>query len=383
MKREIASGVVAFAAFVGVLLAAHGLSAQAPPAATISLPEPGEAKELYAGCNLVSVTFPDGTASEEVIDAVTPPETVQALWRQTPALDRFEGFSPAFPQASDLLIVDFLDPVWICIPRSLGTPSSPTPTPAPASVPPSPTPTPAPAPLLTADLAITELFLQSRPQGNVIARLVNNGPDILSDVIVELSCGTLDVVRYDGSPAWGQGFEGPITVSLSPGQTADFPTALSIDVSQAYYIVSCTAEVDFYDANLSNNVSGRVFSLEADLAVTDIFPDSLPEGKVYARITNNGPDSLVNTTVLLGCSYVATTSTLQTWTKANAPSFTTVSLNPGQTKEFDVNMSIDNSCTKYDVTCEVQVAFYDANKTNNSYSETIPMWSGGGFRCPY
>jgi hypothetical protein len=383
LKKELIVGLAVVAAVVAGLLAAHGLSAQAQPAATIAMPEPGEAKDLYEGCNLVSLTFPDGTTSEEVIDAVTPPGMVQALWRQTPALDRFEGFSPAFPQASDLLEVSFLEPVWICIPRSLGPKATPTPTPAPAWVPPSPTPTPAPASALTADLAITELLLQSRPQGNVIARIKNNGPGTLSNVTTTISCGTESVVRYDGAPAAGEGFEGPLIVSLGPGQTADFPTALSIDISQATYVVSCTVEVTFADSDLSNNVSGRAFSLEADLAVTDIFPDNLPEGKVYARITNNGPDSLVNTTVLLGCSYVATTSTLQTWTKANAPSFTTVSLNPGQTKEFDVNMSIDNSCTKYDVTCEVQVAFYDANKTNNSYSETIPMWSGGGFRCPY
>jgi hypothetical protein len=223
--------------------------------------------------------------------------------------------------------------------------------------------------------------LQNRPQGNVIARIKNNGPGTLSNVTTTISCGTESVVRYDGAPAAGEGFEGPLIVSLGPGQTADFPTALSIDVSQAYYIVSCTVEVDFYDANLSNNVSGRVFSLEADVAVTDIFPDNQPEGKLYARLTNNGPDSLVNTTVLLGCSYVATTTDLRTWTKAVAPAFTTVNLSPGQTKEFDVTMSIDNSCTKYDVTCQVQVQFYDSNAANNTYFEAIPQWTGGGYRC--
>jgi hypothetical protein len=372
---------VAVLALAAVLLAVHGPSAQAQPAATIAMPEPGEAKDLYEGCNLLSLTFPDGTTSEEVIDAVTPPGTVQALWRQTPALDRFEGFSPAFPQASDLLEVSFLEPVWICIPRSLGPKATPTPTPAPAWAPPTPTPTPAPASALTADLAITELLLQNRPQGNVIARIKNNGPGTLSNVTTTISCGTESVVRYDGAPAAGEGFEGPLIVSLGPGQTADFPTALSIDVSQAYYIVSCTVEVDFYDANLSNNVSGRVFSLEADVAVTDIFPDNQPEGKLYARLTNNGPDSQVKTTDLLGCSYVATTTDLRTWTKAVAPSFTTVSLSPGQTKEFDVTMSIDNSCTWYDVTCEVQVQFSDSNAANNTYFEAIPQWTGGGYRC--
>jgi len=380
MKRRLPTAVLAGLAMV--LLAGSGASVLAQPVASIALPDPGEAKELYAGCNLVSLTFPDGTTSEEVLHAVTPPESVQALWRQTPALDRFEGFSPAFPQASDLLRVNFLDPVWICIPRSLGPPTTPTPTPA---VPPAgtATPTPTPAPQLTADLAITELLLQSRPQGYVVARFMNNGPDTLSNVTVTLSCGEESVMPYDGSPASGTGFEAPITVTLTPGQTWDFPTALTLDLSKAAYTVSCTVDADFYDPNTANNVSGRVFSLEADLAVTDIFPDNQPEGRLWARITNNGPDTLVNTTVLLGCSYVATTTWLSTWTEVVAPTFTTVTLAPGQTKEFYTLMSIDNSCTWYDVTCKVQVAFYDSNNANNSYFEKIPQWTGGGYRCPY
>ena len=181
-----------------VLLAGSGASVSAQPLASIALPEPGGAKELFAGCNLLSLTFPDGTTSEEVLDAVTPPGAVEALWRQTAALDRFEGFSPAFPQASDLLKVNFLDPVWICIPRPLKPPTTPTPTPA---APPAGTPTPTPAPQLTADLAITELLLQSRPQGYVVARFINNGPDTLSNVTVTLSCGEDSVMPYDGSPA--------------------------------------------------------------------------------------------------------------------------------------------------------------------------------------
>ena len=238
---------------------------------------------------------------------------------------------------------------------------------------------------MTADLAITELLLQSRPQGNVVARIKNNGPGGLTNVIVQLRCETRSVQRYDGGPPSGEGVEGPITVSLSPGQTADYPSALSIDVSQATYAVVCTVEVDFADPNLSNNFLEEVFSLNADLAVTDIFPENPGQGKLYARVTNNGPDSLVNTTFLLGCSYVATNSQAQTWTKANAPSFTTASLNPGETKEFWVHMSVDASCIKYDVTCQVQAEFNDSNSANNSYSETIPMYSvlPNDYRCPF
>src|SRR4030042_1838683 len=103
-------------ALVVALLAARGLPVRAQAVASISLPSPGETVELYPGCNNISLTFPDGTASDTVVQAVTPTGAVQALWHHNAAERRFEGFSPAAPQASDLLTVDFLNSVWLCLP---------------------------------------------------------------------------------------------------------------------------------------------------------------------------------------------------------------------------------------------------------------------------
>jgi hypothetical protein len=113
MKR-LAVTVVGLALVVA-LLAARGSLVHAQPVASITLPEPGGTEQLYEGCNNISLTFPDGTASETVLQAVTPTEAVQAMWRHNAAQNRFEGFSPAAPQASDLLTVDFLDAVWLCV----------------------------------------------------------------------------------------------------------------------------------------------------------------------------------------------------------------------------------------------------------------------------
>jgi len=128
-----------------VLVAAHGLSVQAQPVASITLPSPGGTEQLYSGCNNIALTFPDGTASETVVQAVTPAGVVQAMWRHNAALNKFEGFSPAAPQASDLLTVNFLDAVWVCVTG----PPTPTRTPPPAEptstlVPPPTTNTPVP-----------------------------------------------------------------------------------------------------------------------------------------------------------------------------------------------------------------------------------------------
>ncbi len=123
-----------FTVAVVVAAAAGLLAAHAQPVATIALPEPGAAKELYPGCNAVAVTFPDGTSSQTVANAVSPAGSLQAIWSYDTAQQRFTAFSPAAPQASDLLSVDFLDAVWVCL---AGVPLAPSATPNAVSVPPT------------------------------------------------------------------------------------------------------------------------------------------------------------------------------------------------------------------------------------------------------
>jgi hypothetical protein len=368
--------VVAGLALVVGLFARDSAHVLAQPVATIALPEPGETKELYAGCNLISVTFPDDTATEDVIDAVTPAETVQALWRQTPALDRFEGFSPAFPQASDLLRVDFLEAVWLCI--GPPSPGFPTPTPALASTPPAPAPTPGPQP--TADLAITQLFATSSPAGGVRARITNNGPDTVS-LVAQLSCSA-GVNPYGMGIPYGHGVGLSISIALSPGQTGEFATGISVDTSEAWYDVACTVQVDSNDPNLANNRLSRVFPT-SDLAITDIFPQSLPHGESYVRITNNGPDSLTDAEVSLACSALVTDTVGAQTVLASGAFPITVSLNPGQTKEFITLILVNNDCAEYDMKCDIKASFNDPNTANDSYSEVIPLSSGGDWQCPY
>jgi cysteinyl-tRNA synthetase len=120
--RLCAAGVVGL---VVVLLAGSREPVSAQPVASIALPAPGGTEQLYAGCNNISLTFPDGTPSQTVVQAVTPAGTVETLWRFNGPLNRFEGFSPAYPQASDLMSVNFLDAVWLCIREAAGTTSTP------------------------------------------------------------------------------------------------------------------------------------------------------------------------------------------------------------------------------------------------------------------
>jgi hypothetical protein len=348
------------------VLAGTAASVSAQPVATIALPQPGELKELYTGCNLLSMTFPDDTTSEDVINAVSPSGIVDALWRQTATLDRFEGFSPAARQASDLLTVRFLDPVWICIHKPIGPSPSTKPTP---SLAPTPTPTATPG---TANLAISGIVLQ-RPQGIVWVWLLNYGPESLVDVTMNLQCSTKIADPFDGNLLAGGGFQAPITLSLASGKAVELQTPLTIEVSKGDYTVECDISNEtFTDPDPGDNKFIQILTAWADLAVTDIFPQSLPTGEVYTRITNNGPDSLVNAPLHFFCSYTATNTMGQTSTKVNPLNTTTVTLKPGETKEFDALISVDTSCTKYDVKCEVDV-YYDHKPDDDTYEETIPM----------
>ena len=121
--------VILTIAIAALALVVQG-SVLAQPLATVALPEPGGTVQLYSGCNPVALTFPDGTTSQAVVQAVSPPGVVQAIWGFNTSLRRYEGFSPAYPQASDLLTVGYLDAVWLCVAEAPLPPPAPLVTPA-------------------------------------------------------------------------------------------------------------------------------------------------------------------------------------------------------------------------------------------------------------
>jgi hypothetical protein len=126
VKTRVLIGLVVAAAVAVAFLATHGPPVRAQAVATITMPAPGGTKPLYSGCNNIGISFPDGTDSLTVIQAVTPVGAVDAMWRYNAALNKFEGYSPAFPQASDLLTVNFLDAVWLCMVEGLSAVAPPT-----------------------------------------------------------------------------------------------------------------------------------------------------------------------------------------------------------------------------------------------------------------
>ena len=234
MKRP---GIAAVGlALVLASLTAHSSLAQAQPLATISLPPPGISKSLYAGCNNISLTFPDGAASQTVVQAVTPVESVESLWRHSAALNKFEGFSPAAPQASDLLTVSFLDAVWLCVaatPPGAGSP---------------------PPPPWAGDIAVTDIRADNLPQGRLYATITNYGPVVLMSVVLDLSCSAHGTQPGGTAPPVDLSTSQEVFLQLSPAETAEFGTGIDIDASLYQYEVTCSVPVEEFDPDPSNNI---------------------------------------------------------------------------------------------------------------------------------
>jgi len=125
VKVKTLIGLTVILAALTVLVVRDWTSGRAQPVASITLPPPGATEQLYPGCNNVGLTFSDGTASGAVLDAVSPAGSVETMWRHDAAQQRWEGFSAAAPAASDLLTVNFLDAIWLCL---VGSPPTATPT---------------------------------------------------------------------------------------------------------------------------------------------------------------------------------------------------------------------------------------------------------------
>ncbi len=111
-----------------------------------------------------------------------------------------------------------------------------------------------------------------------------------------------------------------------------------------------------------------------DLAVTDLYPDHMPQGRVFTRITNNGPAILSNFDVQLRCRALLN---LRPGIRApgdpiNVEKTVGVTLRPGQTGIYDTGIAIDTDVFTYRVTCSVSGQFTDSNPSNNTYSENIP-----------
>jgi len=84
-----------------------------PTPAPTPPPDQSEWVELAAACNPVTVTYPEGTTVQTLAAAISPPGNLGALWAFEGGL--WLGYSPQYPEASDLAVTGFLDVVFFCV----------------------------------------------------------------------------------------------------------------------------------------------------------------------------------------------------------------------------------------------------------------------------
>jgi hypothetical protein len=71
---------------------------------------------LVTGCNPVAITYPDNTPIATIADAVSPPGILISIWEFD--MGTWLGYSPQFPEVSDLTQKDFLDVAFLCVSAS-------------------------------------------------------------------------------------------------------------------------------------------------------------------------------------------------------------------------------------------------------------------------
>lgn len=237
----------------------------------------------------------------------------------------------------------------------------------------------------TADLAVTDLFPHHSPMGKLHLHITNNGPDTLQAVPVTVYCGGVATnIASGATTSIPSASQGTFDITIAPGQTHEFPTQIDLDLNTFKYDLSCevrAASDAFTDPAPGNNlysehieVLPQAHLIQADLAVTDIFPDNLPQGNVYFRITNHGPDALQNASIGLSFGMIR-----HTYTLGDPPLImgawggtATATLQPGETGVYAIGLDVDTSKYWYEFTCEVTLPLLDPVSSNNSYSETIP-----------
>ncbi len=77
---------------------------------------PLESVTLVGGtCNPVASTYADNTSIDTIADAVSPSGILISIWWFDTSAVNWRGYSPQFPQVSDLSDVDRLEAIFICV----------------------------------------------------------------------------------------------------------------------------------------------------------------------------------------------------------------------------------------------------------------------------
>ncbi len=109
------------------------------------------------------------------------------------------------------------------------------------------------------DLAVTDLYTDNWPLGEIYIRVTNNGPGSVTNTANNLIQFAIIVHPYSGAPQIVQGPSTTITISLVPGETKAYRTYTSLDGVNNWYEVSAEIVPVTADPNPGNNQYSETF----------------------------------------------------------------------------------------------------------------------------
>jgi Carboxypeptidase regulatory-like domain len=171
---------------------------------------------------------------------------------------------------------------------------------------------------------------------------------------------------------------GPVSVNVSaPGYNPlSLPTLVQYNDNPNASVANFSS---FWDVQSFVLSPFGTTATTADIAVTDLFPDNQPQGAMWARITNNGPDTLSGeqvSVIVVEHRFTLTDPSVEEHF-TDLPTQYTLNLAPGQTQAVNLGIQIDTSSYRYDFTVQASaVGFVDAASGNNTYQESVePIWA--------
>ncbi len=108
-------------------------------------------------------------------------------------------------------------------------------------------------PLFT-DLAVTAIYANTLPKGEIFLNVTNNGPNSLNSVTLGTACWGSRTEYATGAKEEIQMNIQWNTVSLSQGETKSFLGGITVDTSKYWYLIACRARsLDVADPHPSND----------------------------------------------------------------------------------------------------------------------------------
>lgn len=156
---------------------------------------------------------------------------------------------------------------------------------------------------------------------------------------------------------------------------SDYASGVKIGISQSMGhpngVFPTQVAIDWLRLSYEDTASGTP---TVDFALTDLYTDNQPNGRVFARISNNSPTTVTNLGMKLVCRAQPRPrpGVAALGNSINVDRAIFINSKPGQVNEYDTGIQVNTNDFTYSVTCSISGSFNDPQLFNNTFSEDIP-----------